>query len=162
MCFNCPLRQSCYVDTSKAPSQVYRSWKLGRYPQWEGEPIERIRFGAFGEPILLGGMIVSQLTSKARLWLGYTHQWRRPEFAWAKNYFMASVETVDGAFQAESAGWRYFRVRPVGAPLLPDEIQCPASAGRIQCKDCGLCCGQADIGPHVSIEVHGNRQASFK
>ena len=74
---------------------------------------------------------------------------------------MASVETPSGALEAQAEGFRTFRVRPIGAPLLANEIECPASeeAGhKTQCIRCLLCDGKhgpTDKRKNISIAEHG-------
>lgn len=84
--------------------------------------------------------------------LGYTHAWR--DRADLRADHMASVDSVDEAAAARGAGWRYFRTRMPGEPLLAGEVQCPATAearrlNPITCSACGLCDG------HVQAVAHG-------
>ena len=90
--------------------------------------------------------------------LGYTHAWStRPDLA---ADHMASVDSVQEAQEATAKGWRYFRTRLPGAPLLAGEVQCPATpearrANPITCTQCGLCSGNARPGlPSVSAWRH--------
>ena len=72
---------------------------------------------------------------------------------------MASVESEKLAIQAQSRGFRTFRVRKPGAELLPGEIECPSSAG-VQCIDCRLCNGNKQA-RNISIEAHGARKGAI-
>lgn len=90
--------------------------------------------------------------------LGYTHAWStRPDLA---SDHMASVDSVQEAQEAAAKGWRYFRTRMPGQPLLPGEVQCPATdearrSNPITCTRCGLCSGNAGAGlPSVSAWRH--------
>jgi hypothetical protein len=92
--------------------------------------------------------------------LGYTHAWStRPDLA---ADHMASVDSVQEAVEARAKGWRYFRTREPGEPLLPGEVQCPATkeavrANPITCSQCGLCAGNARAKlPSVSVWRHEN------
>jgi hypothetical protein len=126
--------------------------------------VRRARSAAFGDAAALPLEVLERWRAIRAQYdlapLGYTHAWRtRPDLAVDH---MASVETVEDAAAARAAGWRYFRVRPVGSPLLAGEIQCPASAestraNAIDCNRCGLCDGNArgSRRPSVSIEDHG-------
>jgi len=67
---------------------------------------------------------------------------------------MASVDSVQEAKEAKEAGWRYFRVRPEGAPLISGEIDCPSKIG-VTCDDCRLCGGLQRKAKNISIEAHG-------
>lgn len=106
-----------------------------------------VRFGAYGEPVILGEHLVSRMAEAASSWTGYTHQWRNPKFQWARKFFMASVHSPEEAERAHSMGWRTFRVLDEGSEdksLLRNEILCPAGeAGghRTTCSRCKLCAG---------------------
>ena len=69
-----------------------------------------IRFGAYGEPVLLGEQNVKELTEAASNFTGYTHQWHIAKYDWSKRYFMASVETEQLMQKANKFGFRTFRV----------------------------------------------------
>lgn len=117
-----------------------------------------IRFGAYGEPVLLPVQLIKDLT-KGRRWTGYTHQWKLPENSPYKDFFMASVHSMEEAMQAESMGWRWYLILEKGQSL-PKEfeirgnaityqdriiaVNCPASkesGERTTCNRCGLCNG---------------------
>jgi len=75
---------------------------------------------------------------------------------------MASVDTVAEAAEARANGWRFFRVRGHGDPLLTNEFACPAAAEsgkRLQCVDCFACNGAPNgkSGGSVAIVAHGFR-----
>jgi hypothetical protein len=116
-----------------------------------------VRFGAYGEPVLLGEKAVSSIASSAQNFTGYTHQWRVPQYAWARLYFMASVETEALQSLANDLGFRTFRVRPRGVSPLMTEVVCPASkeAGRkTTCSNCALCKGASSKAKNVTIIKH--------
>jgi hypothetical protein len=116
-----------------------------------------VRFGAYGEPILLGERLVSFMCSVASHWTGYTHQWRRLEYQWAKQYFMASVDSSEDYFEAKSMGWRTFRTRSHADAVYPTEAQCPASKemGKITtCDRCKLCMGTSKKARDITIIKH--------
>jgi len=119
--------------------------------------------GAYGDPCVLREADWERILAKAKMYTGYTHQWRGKRFAGFKRWCMASCSTEEDLADAVKAGWATYRARPKGAPLLPGEIQCPASdeAGHLtDCVKCGRCGGieastklkQLQL---VSIEVHG-------
>jgi hypothetical protein len=175
VCGDCPLRgimgkaRTCYVNLGQGPRTVHDALNRGRYPEYSANEHDRffrgrkIRWGAYGEPVLIPLALVAHLSAIADGHTGYTHQHRRPEFQGFRAYFMASVHTPAEGADAVARGWRYFRASNDGAPA-PGEIICPASdAGgwRKDCTTCNACKGAGDraIGsrlPHsVVIGTHG-------
>jgi len=163
VCNNCPLIKQCYVksgsanmglkSTSKSVNQIEGS-ELDHLKKFRGRGI---RFGAFGEPVLAGLEATKSLVKVARTWTGYTHQHHKLEFNWAKEYFMASVESEKLKAEANAKGWKTFRVGQPGDKPLPDEVMCPASAeaGKLTtCDHCGLCRGTSSKGKNVFIYEH--------
>jgi len=70
---------------------------------------------------------------------------------------MASVDTAVEAIEAQKMGWRTFRVHDEAAPIMPNEIMCPASkeAGfRTKCAQCGLCAGTTRKAKNIAIIAH--------
>lgn len=168
-CGDCPHQAtSCYTSPgasqtlSAGAASIVRGISCG--PVKVSRKVRRARSAAFGDIAALPLHVVDAWrdlrASHGLAPLGYTHGWRtRPDL---RVDHMASVETEDGAREARAAGWRYFRVRPVGAPLLAGEVQCPATdtakrANPIDCNRCGLCDGltRGAHRPSVSIEDHG-------
>jgi hypothetical protein len=102
--------------------------------------IDLIRFGAYGEPVLLGEPIIkSLLTLNYNKFTGYTHTWKRTDFQWAKDYFKASVHSVSELALARSLGWSSY------LPLENPEkigVLCPNYLAKVTCSDCGLCNAQ--------------------
>jgi hypothetical protein len=111
-----------------------------------------IRFGSYGEPVLLGEELVKKISDRADFWTGYTHQWHKNP--WAKKYFMASVETTLVDKAAQSMGWRTFYA---GEPTEGNHVTCPASkeAGyKTTCDNCKLCMGTTSKAKSVKIKIH--------
>jgi hypothetical protein len=175
VCGDCPLRglmgkaRTCYVNLGQGPRTVHDAYNRGRYPDYVAADHDRyfrgrkIRWGAYGEPVLIPLAIVAHLSAIASGWTGYTHQHRRPEFQVYRAYFMASVHSVAEGDDANGRGWRYFRACNDGQPA-PGEIVCPASdAGgwRRDCTTCNACKGAGDRQPgdrlpvSVVIATHG-------
>jgi hypothetical protein len=172
ICFDCKLRprlnagkleSPCYVELFRAPLGVYDGLTRGIYPTLSPADIpdvfagEDTRFGAYGDPYALPRPKLEAVARASRRRTGYTHQWRRPDAQWMKEYLMASVDTPAEQQQAAAAGWKTFRVSD-GLTPLPDEILCPASeaAGyKTQCKWCGICRG-ASAPRNVFIPAHGS------
>ena len=116
-----------------------------------------VRFGAYGEPVLLGHTVTDQIANLALNFTGYTHQWHIPQYEWSKKYFMASVETDALMEKANSKGFRTFRVRTKLSGLHANEIICPASkeAGRkVTCNNCLLCKGASSKAKSIAIIKH--------
>jgi hypothetical protein len=172
ICFSCPLSQtngngSCYVRKgmsnlgliSKVKSLHKRLNSIPDYSEEIENKIldlcknEAIRFGAYGEPILLGENLVQKITKVSKQWTGYTHRWYVNN--WSKDYFNASVETEILANKAISMGFRTFFV---GQPTNMEKyVNCPASkeAGKLTtCDKCGLCKGTASKGKNIYINKH--------
>lgn len=144
--------RSCYVNVGQGPGSIYRAYKRGRYVDYM--PTEhdqyiagrKIRFGSYGEPVLIPLPLLRHLAGISAGWTGYTHQWSNPALRGYRDFLMASVHGTSGAWSSEHArslGWRYFRTTHDGAPQ-DHEILCPASkeAGhRLSCNQCNLCDG---------------------
>jgi len=173
VCGNCPQRPcnggACYVVTCEGPLSQYRAIQRERYSRRVAAADRPVRYGAYGDPasmsrrrfLWLHNALFPPGTKNRVDWSGYTHQWRdRLDLA---PYLMASVDSEEEAAQARSEGWRYFRVREEGGRLLDGEIVCPSEKtdGKVKCKDCLLCCGNARRGPDIVITAHGAKAASY-
>jgi len=167
ICGDCPLRWAtgggCYVNLGQAPLSQSRAYLRGSYPRANLEVVRRlvagkaVRLGSYGDPAMLPLEVLRALTDTARVWTGYTHQWRTcaPEYA---DILMASTDTVADRMAATALGWRYFGLAsdPTDAP--GDAIECLADAKGIACIDCGLCAGNARAGARsILIRPHGAR-----
>jgi hypothetical protein len=175
VCFECKHRPandgSCYVLVHNAPNGIHKKYLDGGYPYLSIDEYERVflgrktRFGAYGETVLIPLEIMRTLVAICGC-LGYTHQWKRPEFQAYKHYVMASVDSQAEYWDAKALGWRTFRVRTENQALTSREISCPASdeAGKkSQCIKCGLCNGVTtnDARKDIAIIVHGSRAPKF-
>jgi hypothetical protein len=168
ICGTCPHRQSlggdCYVNIGQAPLSIFKAYKRGRYhklPFADYEAIFKgraIRFGAYGDPVLIPFAIVQKLASIATKHTGYTHQWQDARFNEYKPYFMASADSPSEAGQALVNGWRYFRVSREAMPNN-NEVECLSVTKSIACADCGLCNGASinDRAKSIVITAHGSR-----
>lgn len=173
ICGNCPHRHSaggaCYVNLGQAPLSIFRAYKRGRYenithhtPQQQALLFrnKKIRFGAYGDPVLIPLTIVKALARVAVKHTGYTHQWHKARFTNYNKYFMASVDNVAESIKAVENGWRYFRVTREER-LQQHELQCLNEIKGISCADCGLCNG-AGSHKNIVIQVHGSRAKKAK
>lgn len=166
ICFDCVFSQSqtkkCYVRKGfmnlgliskvKTLHKLYVNNQIPTYNAKVEKQILKyckhrfIRFGAYGEPILLGEKLTSEICKNAIGWTGYTHQYLKAEYNWAKDYFMASVENDFQNEVAKKLGFRTFFVASNLTEILnkPNFINCPASkekGKKIECIDCLLCMG---------------------
>jgi len=161
ICGECPQRHSvggrCYVVTCEGPLAIHRATEKSRRKAtaaWRNQPV---RIGAYGDPASMPRERFMQLWAELSpsRWTGYTHAWRRPSAQWLQEYCMASVDSEAEAREASAMGWRYFRVRKAGEPLLEGERQCPAEERGVKCINCCLCHG-GSRGPNVVITEHGS------
>lgn len=152
-CGDCPIKKACYVLVHQGPNVIFKQipkmqpLKLGRMTD------EIVRIGAYGEGTAIPLNAWEPIFDRVRGWMGYTHQWRKAQFQDWKQYCQASTETVEGTQQAWDMGWKTYRVRSKGEPLLQGEINCPYP--KVQCNQCKLCNGRKK---NISIEVHGSWQ----
>lgn len=171
VCFDCDHGKSkkatCYVRKGQSEmglaSKVRSLRKIGLdnipelSPELEADLLEAIegrgiRFGSYGEPVLLGHDLVDKISKRAKFWTGYTHQWHKN--AWAKDYFMASVETTLLDKAAKNMGWRTFFV---GDSVGSENVTCPASkeaGNKATCETCKLCMGTQSKAKSVKILKH--------
>jgi hypothetical protein len=96
---------------------------------------------------------------------GYSHQWRDARFAAFKLLCMASADTPRQAAEAQSLGWRTFRVKGPQALKLAGEVTCPASkeAGqKTVCASCKACGGDSSKArASIVINAHGPTAKRF-
>ena len=176
ICGDCPHRRingkrTCYVNVGQAPRAVWQSWSEGKYPPVEDlmsvSKGRKIRFGAYGDPAAVPSAIWEDIALDSDGWTGYTHQWKTCDQR-LREIMMASTDSEEETLLAWSMGWRTFRIRKTGEPLMPGEIDCPASeaAGKLTtCENCLLCRGKYSDKrnkiPSISIEVHGPGAVNF-
>ena len=104
VCGDCPhsfrANDTCYLhkgrawmgllSTTKSWPQAFADKKdFGQFTNLFSGRL--VRFGSFGEPVLMGEDVVSAICAVAKGWTGYTHQWDQPQFQWAKKYLLASA-----------------------------------------------------------------------
>lgn len=157
-CIDCPMRSygKCYTHKftqARGFLSMLRSIgkefnSIGDVPSYDQSIHDTIvamctdkyvRFGTYGEPVLHGINLASDIVGVAKSWTGYTHQWiKNPEF---KGMFMASVHTPQMEQKAMGFGWRSF----ISIDSHVDNyVNCPASeegGKKASCDKCGLCSG---------------------
>lgn len=172
ICGDCKHRPSlggaCYVNVGQAPSQVWESYRAGKYPRVDTFTAAQyligrtVRLGAYGDPAAVPATVWRDLVSMAKGWTGYTHQWLlRSDL---RDLCMASVDDTEEHQEAKSAGWRTFRVRTEDETLLNREIACPASDEgglKTTCEKCKLCAGASTKAKDVATIVHGAKARRF-
>ena len=92
VCFECPHRgngfqkRTCYVNVAQGPNAVWRAYQNGKYPHLRIEDYSdvfsgrRIRFGSYGDPVLIPIEKIRAMAQASDGWTGYTHQWSKSEF----------------------------------------------------------------------------------
>lgn len=182
ICGDCPHRgiatgtgvkgRSCYVTVFQGPYAVYSAYKRGAYPKFSKKKAmamlgdRMLRLGTYGDPAAVPINVWDSLVKIAKSHTGYTHQWKDKSNAEYRRLCMASVDNELDIPLAKGMGYRYFRVRSKYDPVLPNEIQCPASeemGKRLDCSRCGACWGAKPIGPqpvNVTIIAHGSKATS--
>lgn len=156
--------RSCYVTLMHGPRGVYAAYKRGSYATADDlKPVganKMVRLGTYGDPVAVPESVWLDLTHDAVGWTGYTHQWKSIDpFKWAP-LVMASVDSEKEMDLAQAAGYRTFRVTPIGeGPIKKREINCPASAEsghKTECIDCKACMGtSAKAKVSIQIAAHG-------
>lgn len=164
VCGDCPhkLNRTCYVSWWQAPLSVWNCWHHGAgYAPASPEDFDghQLRLGSAGDPAAVPRWIWQSILPRVTDRTGYTHQWRDPRFAWLRGIVQASCDSPADRAAARAAGWRCFRVRPLGdtSPPLPGEVHCAASTERghlTTCSACGLCDGATT---DVTLNAHGAR-----
>jgi len=155
---DCPFHKACYVNWSQSPPMVQR-WHSGK-PVWTPRAVRdvargrSIRIGAEGDPCAVPVGVWRNVLSDCASWTSYTHAWRDGRNRYYRPFSMASVESPAQALEAIAKGWRTYRVRPRDTETMAGEIDCPSSRG-VLCASCGLCKGEHETAPTISIPAHG-------
>ena len=160
ICGDCKLRgvngkqRGCYVTVFQAPRQVYDHYHRTNKTKFKPGHARGygVRLGSYGDPVALPLPVIRDMVKYANTWTGYTHQWKTcdPDF---KEYLMASVDSIEEYEEAQSRGWRTFRIaKEIYA--RQNEIICPATRTNTNCLSCGLCNG-GKRSTSIIIEPHG-------
>lgn len=152
--------RSCYVNVGQAPLAVWNAWKRGVYGRLDGYGIFRgrlVRLGAYGDPTHIPIEMAQCITSVAKGWTGYTHQWRKPSNQGWRGILMASVDTTRELIEARSMGWGTFRVTP-DLDHHSFEQLCRSESDGSTCASCLLCNGKDR---NIFIRAHGSGARHF-
>ena len=162
------IGRSCYVNLGQGPRIVYNSFKAGNYPRispvnpvWGGLIFGRmIRIGSYGDPSAVpnAGNFWRAVIRGSKGHTGYTHQHANELGEGLRGIVMASVDSPEEFADAQSRGWRTFRVRLSGQSLERGEMDCLMSEEggyKAQCADCKLCSGADKQAKSISIPIHG-------
>lgn len=170
ICGNCRHRgtrgkgRTCYVNVGQGPLGVYRAYRRHNYPHsltyLDTSEIGRdriVRLGTYGDPAAVPRTVWLSLVLFSKGHTGYTHRWRTAGDL--KSLCMASVDTPEEAEEAQSLGWRTFRVAmPRDVVRKSNESVCPASEamGKIlTCSTCLACNGANGRKGSIVIAAHG-------
>ncbi len=158
--------RSCYVIIHHAPRAAWAKFARGTYRDLHNDrgriadaaAGRKVRIGSYGDPAAVPRWVWVALTSRARSWFGYTHQWRLG-FALA-DLCMASTETDADDREAMAMGYRVYRMSDPDAPPVAaaGAVQCPATRpdSRVQCVDCGACGGTSSrVQRPIYVPAHG-------
>ena len=157
--------RSCYVTIFQAPRNIFGTYKRGVYSRYKGAKGtfllsgRNVRLGAYGDPAAIPFYVWKNLLKDSARGTGYTHLWKTCDSRFAK-YCMASADSLTESKQAQTMGYRTFRVGTFAESLVKGkEFLCPASKQAGQKTNCALClaCGGKDSPNKASvfIPVHG-------
>lgn len=130
------------MDGENVPAELLKAVQ-GKY----------VRFGTYGEPVVIPFKWVAEICQVAKNWTSYTHQWANPDYQDFKDYFMASVHSPEQAEMASAMGWRYFETFRKGQTPSAGSILCPADRKKVSCETCGLCSGLKGKGNAKSVNI---------
>lgn len=156
--------RSCYVDISRAPTNIWQTWGRGRYPVANDHASiaaigrgRKVRLGAYGDGSAVPGYINDSLLSEAVGHTAYSHQSSNNASSYDAALYMVSADSAESARAAWNKGARTFRVvSNLDEAISGFEIPCPSLRG-VHCIDCGLCDGtrKHPNAKSIVIPVHG-------
>jgi hypothetical protein len=162
--------RTCYVTLFHAPRNVWASYKRGVYGDEVAQDAparlanKKVRLGAYGDPAALPFGVWQAALANAAAFTGYTHQWRSCDTRF-RTFVMASADSAADMAEAQTLGYRTFRVRTAAEALAPREVICPASqeAGKkTSCAACLACGGtSAKAKASIAIVAHGAGARNF-
>ena len=165
--------RSCYVTLIHGPRAVYASYKRGTvYPKASAHEAaellagKMVRLGTYGDPAAAPFPLWDIITSKAKGWTGYTHQWKSIPKRWSR-LVMASADSVEEMKAAHAKDYRTFRVTSEPFVNIKGlEVVCPASeerGKRADCFTCKACMGRSGKAKaSIQIAAHGGGKKHIK
>ena len=161
------IDRKCYVLVFQAPLNVYKAWKNGNYPTLTPKEAQKrfaykkVRLGSYGDPIHIPKWKLDIILKFTLGVTGYTHQWKNLKFIEYKQYLMASVDSLEEMLQANSLGYRTFRVRQKNEKTQSNEVGCLSDRNArgnkklVPCIDCMMCSGlTSKVKQSISIIQH--------
>ncbi len=154
--------RTCYVNLYKdGVYSIWHAYKRGSYPVCDIKHMQlfdgrHVRIGSYGDPAAVPVYVWKTITKLCKDYTGYTHAWQWCDTAYSK-FCMASVETQDGYFEANSKGYRTFRLLPdENYATITNETRCFAQIkDTIHCDKCGFCDGSTSNRKNVTVVFHG-------
>jgi len=119
-----------------------------------------VRIGSYGDPAAVPTCVWKDLAREVKVVTGYTHQWKRCDQA-LRSLMMASADTQEEAREAQSMGWRTFRILTPGQKPASTETMCRNVRTGTACQACGLCRGTSLKAKHVAMPLHGSKRVHF-
>jgi hypothetical protein len=111
-----------------------------------------IRFGTYGETVLIPINWMKAMVSVCKNWTGYTHQWMKCDSKY-NQYLMASVHSVFEQAIANDKGWLTFLIYKEDEGAT--NVLCPANREDVTCQKCSLCSGTIGKGSkNIKIKYH--------
>jgi hypothetical protein len=165
--------RSCYVVLNSVIS-VFHALKRGSYPRLDPRAISEqirdravlrgtpaaLRIGSYGDPAAVPTWVWKDLGSEVKTVTGYTHQWRSCDPA-LRALMMASADTPEEAREAQSMGWRTFRILTPDQKPASTETMCRNVRTDTACQVCGLCAGTGVKAKHLVMPLHGSKRVHF-
>lgn len=157
--------RTCYVKVFQAPSNVWKAYKRGLYPEISPYDIPELmqdraaRFGAYGDPAAAPYEVINAIGLTASFVTGYTHLWKNCDGRF-KKWLMASADSAEERIDAKTLGYRTFRVRADFDDVDKLEVACPAAkemGAKTTCDKCKACGGlSAKAKADITIMAHGD------
>jgi hypothetical protein len=111
-----------------------------------------IRFGTYGETILIPINWMKAMVAVSKNWTGYTHQWAKCDNNY-RMFLMASVHNIFEQAIANDKGWLTFLIYKKEDDVA--NVLCPANREDVTCQKCSLCSGTSGKGSkNIKIKYH--------
>jgi hypothetical protein len=161
ICWTCELKDEsiCYAH-NRLPDGPWHVWSEGRATsppsirRWAR--LRAIRAGSYGDPTAAPFEVWDELLGAAPGHTGYTRQWRNPRFQPFQKYLMASVFNEAEKREANSLGWRTYRIATIHEEPVRGEVMCPHTTQGLTCTECLACNGRQWLKGNVMIRAGGS------